>query len=458
MNHYSAAVAYFAAGSSSFLVGSSSLYDHTACGPPGSTTSSQPHRMNTVSSVSSLCYGGATGTAPAGASTSPPSLGSATSSSVWVPPSLFASSLAHDDAPQYAARYKTQLSQPPVPTNSIASVSANAQPRYPPYAFHLYSAHYPVPFMAIPSAPRVHSQPNPQPYDPHAAPPPQQPVLPVLPAVPAAPEESHRSTSPGSSEQEQDEVAEEQQPARSYATPKRHACIMCHKSFDRPCTLRKHLLVHTGEKPYQCAGCQRRFSVASNLRRHSRRCVQPEQAPSAPSGTPEGSDASGGTAPEQAPASAREPATAAAGPSSSSSSASTSSPADAAPRSRKRRASSPPSDAASGSNSSGSSTPAPAAVAAPRPKRRRRAPSPTLWVPESLRAFNLTPYAKATPVPLPPVAPHSAAGEERNSFVRYSASEGRRLYHPSGWKGRLPGPALLEPESLGAMGVRMLVI
>jgi hypothetical protein len=29
---------------------------------------------------------------------------------------------------------------------------------------------------------------------------------------------------------------------------KMHGCWMCHKSFDRPSTLRKHLLVHTGEK------------------------------------------------------------------------------------------------------------------------------------------------------------------------------------------------------------------
>ncbi|PIL30847.1 transcription factor [Ganoderma sinense ZZ0214-1] len=29
---------------------------------------------------------------------------------------------------------------------------------------------------------------------------------------------------------------------------KMHQCMMCHKSFDRPSTLRKHLLVHTGEK------------------------------------------------------------------------------------------------------------------------------------------------------------------------------------------------------------------
>ena len=61
-------------------------------------------------------------------------------------------------------------------------------------------------------------------------------------------------------------------------------------------------------------------------------------------------------------------------------------------------------------------------------------------------------------MPLPPVAPAPAAAEERDSFVPYDAAAGRCLYHPRGWTGRLPGPAPLEPESLGAMGVRMLVI
>lgn len=90
----------------------------------------------------------------------------------------------------------------------------------------------------------------------------------------------------------------------------------------------------------------------------------------------------------------------------------------------------------------------------PRPKRRRRAPSPSHWVPDSLRVFDLTPYAKATPVPLPPVAP-SSPDEERDSF---DTAVGASPYHPDGWNGRLPGPALLEPESHGPMGVRMFVI
>ncbi|KAF8916573.1 hypothetical protein CPB85DRAFT_1216253 [Mucidula mucida] len=54
---------------------------------------------------------------------------------------------------------------------------------------------------------------------------------------------------------------------------RKHACTMCHKRFDRPSTLKKHLLVHTGEKAYQCDSCGRRFGVASNLNRHVKRCI-----------------------------------------------------------------------------------------------------------------------------------------------------------------------------------------
>ncbi|KAJ7250163.1 hypothetical protein B0H12DRAFT_1324295 [Mycena haematopus] len=53
---------------------------------------------------------------------------------------------------------------------------------------------------------------------------------------------------------------------------KKHGCTMCHKRFDRPSTLKKHLLVHTGEKAFQCSICERRFGVMSNLNRHIRRC------------------------------------------------------------------------------------------------------------------------------------------------------------------------------------------
>ncbi|KAH7103173.1 hypothetical protein BKA62DRAFT_768988 [Auriculariales sp. MPI-PUGE-AT-0066] len=51
-----------------------------------------------------------------------------------------------------------------------------------------------------------------------------------------------------------------------------HPCPHCHKSFDRPSTLRVHRRVHTLEKNYVCEKCDRRFSVESNLKRHVKGC------------------------------------------------------------------------------------------------------------------------------------------------------------------------------------------
>ncbi|KAJ3031480.1 hypothetical protein HDV00_008266 [Rhizophlyctis rosea] len=60
---------------------------------------------------------------------------------------------------------------------------------------------------------------------------------------------------------------------------KRYACPTCSKRFSRPSSLKTHIHSHTGERPYVCggeggttAGCGRRFSVLSNLRRHMRGC------------------------------------------------------------------------------------------------------------------------------------------------------------------------------------------
>lgn len=105
-----------------------------------------------------------------------------------------------------------------------------------------------------------------------------------------------------------------------------------------------------------------------------------------------------------------------------------------------------------------------------RAKRPRRAPSPSRWVPASLQNFSLSPTFQRTSAPLPPVVPNfdPMVGplEERNSYSRITdentnpagglaecpegfifRSRAERFelapYHPCGWTGVLPGPAVV---------------
>ncbi|MBZ3890359.1 Zinc finger protein 42-like protein [Sciurus carolinensis] len=52
--------------------------------------------------------------------------------------------------------------------------------------------------------------------------------------------------------------------------PKDHVCAECGRAFAESSKLKRHFLVHTGEKPYQCTfeGCGKRFSLDFNLRTH----------------------------------------------------------------------------------------------------------------------------------------------------------------------------------------------
>ncbi|EGW10388.1 Zinc finger protein 42 [Cricetulus griseus] len=52
--------------------------------------------------------------------------------------------------------------------------------------------------------------------------------------------------------------------------PRPHVCAECGKAFVESSKLKRHFLVHSGEKPFQCTfeGCGKRFSLDFNLRTH----------------------------------------------------------------------------------------------------------------------------------------------------------------------------------------------
>ena len=47
-------------------------------------------------------------------------------------------------------------------------------------------------------------------------------------------------------------------------------CNYCGKAFDRPSLLKRHIRIHTGERPHVCDICNKGFSTSSSLNTHRR--------------------------------------------------------------------------------------------------------------------------------------------------------------------------------------------
>ena len=49
---------------------------------------------------------------------------------------------------------------------------------------------------------------------------------------------------------------------------RRHVCEVCDRDFASARNLKRHNLIHTGEKPFKCKECDKAFSDKSNLTEH----------------------------------------------------------------------------------------------------------------------------------------------------------------------------------------------
>ncbi|KAG7517725.1 zinc finger 62-like [Solea senegalensis] len=65
---------------------------------------------------------------------------------------------------------------------------------------------------------------------------------------------------------------------------KKHSCVYCHKMFLTKAKRKDHMRVHTGEKPFRCSICPKKFTKDSSLKTHIRKIHHGQMNPSEPQG------------------------------------------------------------------------------------------------------------------------------------------------------------------------------
>lgn len=75
---------------------------------------------------------------------------------------------------------------------------------------------------------------------------------------------------------------EEDVPRQPQLTTQLYPCNICGKPFNRAYNLKKHLLIHTGERPYGCMFCPYRAALKGNVTKHMQArhpdCIPPSYA------------------------------------------------------------------------------------------------------------------------------------------------------------------------------------
>ncbi|KAJ3558655.1 hypothetical protein NM688_g789 [Phlebia brevispora] len=79
---------------------------------------------------------------------------------------------------------------------------------------------------------------------------------------------------------------EEPESSEGIRVRKKHICHICDKDFLRPSSLETHMNSHTGAKPHKCTypGCEKYFSAKSNMKRHLRKHLSPDDGDNDPAG------------------------------------------------------------------------------------------------------------------------------------------------------------------------------